>query len=146
MKLKTNITITNRKSRFEYSFIRTEISGIQLTGSEVKSIRAGKASLTDSFCFFNGNELFIKNMNIQSDGSQYSHSPTRDRKLLLTKKELTKLKDELTDSLTIIPYRLFFSDNGMVKVEIALARGKKLYDKRDAIKKRDSEREIKIFL
>lgn len=146
MKLKTNTNIVNRKARFEYSFIRTEISGIQLTGSEVKSIRAGKVTMTDSFCIFNGNELFVKNLNIHSDGSSYSHSPMRDRKLLLRKKELIKLKNELTDNLTIIPYRLFFNDGDKVKVEIALSKGKKLYDKRETIKKRDSEREIKNFV
>jgi SsrA-binding protein len=143
--MKNNVNIVNRKSRFEYSFIRTEISGIQLTGGEVKSIRDGKVSMVDSFCFFNGIELYMKNVNIHSDGTSYSHVPMRDRKLLLTKKELTKLKNELTQGLSIIPYRIFLNEKGLIKVEIALAKGKKLYDKRETIKKRESEREIKIF-
>lgn len=144
--MKHNTNIVNKKSKFEFTFIRTEISGIQLFGSEVKAIRLGKVSLVDSFCFFNENELFVKNININNDGSVFSHSPVRDRKLLLKKRELTKLKNDLIDGLTIVPYRLFVNDRGMVKVEIALAKGKKLYDKRETIKKRDVEREIKKFL
>lgn len=144
--MKHNTNIVNKKSKFEFTFIRTEISGIQLSGSEVKAIRLGKVSLVDSFCFFNENELFVKNININNDGSAFSHSPVRDRKLLLKKRELTKLKNDLIDGLTIVPYRLFVNDRGMVKVEIALAKGKKLYDKRETIKKRDIEREIKKFL
>jgi SsrA-binding protein len=144
--MKHNTNIVNKKAKFEFSFIRTEISGIQLSGSEVKSIRLGKVSLVDSFCFFNENELFVKNINVNNDGSAFTHIPVRDRKLLLKKRELTKLKNDLIDGLTIIPYRLFVNDRGMIKVEIALAKGKKLYDKRETIKKRDIEREIKKFL
>ena len=144
--MKHNTNIVNKKAKFEFSFIRTEISGIQLSGSEVKSIRLGKVSLVDSFCFFNENELFVKNINVNNDGSAFTHIPVRDRKLLLKKRELTKLKNDLIDGLTIIPYRLFVNDRGMIKVEIALAKGKKLYDKRETIKKRVIEREIKKFL
>jgi SsrA-binding protein len=144
--MKHNTNIVNKKAKFEFSFIRTEISGIQLSGSEVKSIRLGKVSLVDSFCFFNENELFVKNINVNNDGSAFTHIPVRDRKLLLKKRELNKLKNDLIDGLTIIPYRLFVNDRGMIKVEIALAKGKKLYDKRETIKKRDIEREIKKFL
>jgi SsrA-binding protein len=106
----------------------------------------GKVSLVDSFCFFNENELFVKNININNDGSTFSHTPVRDRKLLLKKRELSKLKNDLIDGLTIVPYRLFVNDRGRIKVEIALAKGKKLYDKRETIKKRDIEREIKKFI
>lgn len=144
--MKHNTNIINKKSKFEFTFIRTEISGIQLSGSEVKSIRLGKVSLVDSFCFFNENELFVKNININNDGSTFSHTPVRDRKLLLKKRELSKLKNDLIDGLTIVPYRLFVNDRGRIKVEIALAKGKKLYDKRETIKKRDIEREIKKFI
>jgi len=143
--MKHNTNIINKKSKFEFTFIRTEISGIQLSGSEVKAIRLGKVSLVDSFCFFNENELFVKNININNDGSTFSHTPVRDRKLLLKKRELSKLKNDLIDGLTIVPYRLFVNDRGRIKVEIALAKGKKLYDKRETIKKRDIEREIKKF-
>lgn len=144
--MKDKINIVNKKSKFEYTFIRTEISGIQLTGSEVKSIRNGKVTITDSFCFFNGNELFVKSVNIHSDGSSYSHHPLRDRKLLLKKRELTKLKGDLIDGLSIVPYRIFLNERNLIKVEVALVRGKKIYDKRQSIKKRESEREIKNFL
>lgn len=144
--MKHNTNIINKKSKFEFTFIRTEISGIQLSGSEVKSIRLGKVSLVDSFCFFNENELFVKNININNDGSTFSHTPVRDRKLLLKKRELSKLKNDLIDGLTIVPYRLFVNDRGRIKVEIALAKGKKLYDKRETIKKRDIEREMKKFI
>jgi SsrA-binding protein len=144
--MKSKIEIVNRKSRFEYSFIRTEISGIKLTGSEVKSIRNGNASMTDSFCFFNGTELFVKGININSDGSPYSHEPNRDRKLLLKKRELLKLKNDLIKGYSIIPYRIFLSERGFIKVEVALVKGKKEFDKRETIKKREIEREIKNFI
>lgn len=143
--MKNKIEIVNRKSRFEYHFIRTEISGIKLVGSEVKSIRDGKVSMTDSFCFFNGSELFVKNININSDGSPYSHQPMQDRKLLLKKRELLKLKNDLIKGYSIIPYRIFLSERGFIKLEIALVKGKKEFDKRETIKKRESEREIKNF-
>jgi SsrA-binding protein len=144
--MKNNINIVNRKSKFEYTFIRTEISGIQLTGSEVKSIRDGKVTMTDSFCFFNKHELYLKNVNIYSDGSAYSHEPMRERKLLLKNKELSKLKRELVKGLVVIPYRLFTNERGLIKIEIALSKGKKIFDKRETIKKRDSDREIKILV
>jgi SsrA-binding protein len=144
--MKEKINIVNKKTRFEYHFIRTLVSGVQLMGSEVKSIRNGKITLSDSFCFFNGDELFVKSVNIHSDGSSYSHQPLRDRKLLLKKKELMKLKGELIDGLSIVPYRIFLNERNLIKIEIALVRGKKLYDKRETIKKRETEREIKNFL
>lgn len=115
-----------------------------LTGTEIKSIREGKAALVDSYCYFRNNELFIKNMNISeySEGTHYNHEPNRERKLLLNKLELNKLQKKMKDQgLTIIPVRLFISENGYAKLEIALAKGKKEFDKRESIKKRDIERE-----
>lgn len=132
----------NKKAKFEYEFIRTEIAGIQLTGSEVKSIKAGKVSMTEGFCVFINDELYVKNINISGNGTAYSHEPTRDRKLLLKKKELVKLQKDLIKGFTIVPYKIFKNDRGIFKIEIALARGKKLYDKRAAIKERDFNKEI----
>ena len=141
--MKDHINIINRKVKFEYEFIDTYTAGIQLVGSELKPIKNSKVSLVDSFCFFDKGELFVKNINISNDKTAYTHDPVRNRKLLLKKKELKKLSNDLTDNLTIVPYRLFINERGLVKVEIILGRGKKLYDKRETIKKRDIEREIK---
>lgn len=144
--MKKNINIINRKSKFEYTYIRTEIAGIQLMGSEIKSIRNGSVSFIDSYCYFNGEELFMKNVDIAGNGTQYSHQPLRERKLLLKKQELKKLKKEIIESLTIIPIRIFINQEGFVKVEIALSKGKKNYDKRETIKLRDLERErVTVF-
>ena len=140
---KQNISIVNRKVKFEYVFLDTYIAGIQLVGTEMKPIRNGKVSLVDSYCFFNENELFLKNAIINSDDTAYSHVPNRDRKLLLKRTELKKLKRDLTDGLTIIPYKLFINKHGFVKIEIVLGKGKKLHDKRETIKKRDIERDLK---
>lgn len=140
-----HITIVNRKVKFEYEFLDSYVAGIQLVGTEMKPIRKGKVSLVDSFCFFNNNELFLKNAIIDNDGTAFSHQPNRDRKLLLTKKEIKKLQRDLTDGLTIIPYKLFTNGRGLVKVEIILGKGKKLHDKRETIKKRDVERSLKNF-
>jgi SsrA-binding protein len=141
--MKKSVSIVNKKAKFEYEFLQTEICGIQLVGSEVKSIRGGKASITEGYCYFNDGELFVKGMNISDYGYGSSHDTTRDRKLLLKRKELNNLENQLTNGLTIIPYRLFLNDKGLIKMEIALARGKKLYDKRDSIKSRDIERDMK---
>ena len=135
------IHIVNRKAKFEYFFERTENAGMVLFGSEVKAIRNGKCSLVDAFCSFEGNELFIRGMNIPNDGIAYSHEPTRSRKLLLNRKELNKLEKDLVKGLTIIPYRIYENDYGLLKIEISLAKGKKLYDKRNTIKERDLDRE-----
>jgi len=144
---KNNINIKNRKANFEYSFLDKYVAGIQLTGTEIKSIRDGKANIAEAFCVINNNELFIRNMNIseyKQGGTHYNHIPTRDRKLLLNKHELHKLSGKLKDKgLTIVPLHLFINEKGFAKLEIALAKGKKLYDKRQDIKKRDTEREIK---
>jgi SsrA-binding protein len=141
--MKKSVSIVNKKVKFEYEFLQTETCGIQLVGSEVKSIRQGKASISEGYCYFNNGELFVKGMNISDYGYGSSHDTTRDRKLLLKRKELNNLENQLTNGLTIIPYRLFLNDKGLIKMEIALARGKKLYDKRNSIKSRDIDRDMK---
>lgn len=144
--IRKEINIVNKKAKFEYEFIRTEIAGIVLMGSEVKSIRDGKISLVESYCSFNNGELYLKNANINEFLSDYTHKSSQDRKLLLKKVELNRLKKELIKGLTIVPYRVFVNEKGLIKVEIVLARGKNHQDKRDTIKKRDIEREIKSVL
>ena len=141
--MKKSVSIINKKAKFEYEFLQTETCGIQLVGSEVKSIRGGKASISEGYCYFNNGELFVKGMNISDYGYGSSHDTTRDRKLLLKRKELNNLENQLTNGLTIIPYRLFLNDKGLIKMEIVLAKGKKLYDKRETIKKRDVDRDMK---
>ena len=139
------INIKNKKASFEYSFIDTYIAGIRLTGTEIKSIREGKANITEGFCVFIKDELYIRNMNINeyTQGTHYNHLPKRDRKLLLNRSELKKLSEKLIDKgLTVIPLRMFIAESGYAKLEIALAKGKKIFDKRDDIKKRDTEREL----
>jgi SsrA-binding protein len=135
--------IINRKVKFEYEVIETFTAGMKLFGSEIKSIRAGKVSMVDTFCFFKENELFVKGMNISNDGVVFAPNATRDRKLLLNKKELKSLNNDLVDGLSIVPYRIFLNENGFAKLEIILGKGKKLYDKRQSIKKKDIERDLK---
>jgi SsrA-binding protein len=138
------INIKNKKASFEYAFIDKFIAGIQLTGTEIKSIREGKSNINEGFCVFMKNELYIRNMHVAPyfNGTYNNVEEKRDRKLLLNKRELDKLSGKLRDQgLTIIPLRLFINEKGLAKLEIALAKGKKLYDKRDDIKKRDIERE-----
>ena len=142
--LKNHINILNKRASFEYAFLEKYTAGIQLSGTEIKSIRAGKANITDGYCFFKNNELWIKNMHISEyeQGTYNNHEPNRDRKLLLNKIEINKLQKKLKDQgLTIVPLKLFISDSGYAKLEIALAKGKKLFDKREDIKKRDLQRE-----
>lgn len=141
--MKQSVNIINKKVKFEYEFLQTVTCGIQLLGSEVKSIRQGKVSISESYCYINNGEIFIKGMNISDYGYGSFHETTRDRKLLLKKKEIRDLDSKLINGLTIIPYRLFINEKGLIKVEIVLAKGKKLYDKRESIKKRDIERDIK---
>ena len=141
--MKNKVNIVNRRVKFEYEFIRTEIGGIVLMGSEVKSIRDGKISLSESFCTFINGELFLKNANISEMSSDYTHKSNQDRKILLKKRELIRLQKELIKGLTIVPYRVFLNEKGLIKIEVVLAKGKKLYDKRETIKARDIEREIK---
>lgn len=138
--------ISNRSAYFEYQITDKYVAGIVLQGTEVKALREGRASLKEAFCYLTpAGELYVKNMHIgeYSHGSYANHEPLRERKLLLQKKELRKLQSQLLgQGLTIIPLRIFFSDKGLAKMEIALAKGKKLYDKRDSIKKRETDREI----
>jgi len=141
-----NINIKNKKARFEYELLDKYTAGIVLGGTEIKSIRLGKASISESFCEFNeAKELFIINMNIDeySHGSHYNHKPKAQRKLLLNKKELKKLHKEVsTSGLTIVPLNLFLTDKGLAKLTISLAKGKKLYDKRELMKDRDNKRDL----
>lgn len=139
------IDIRNRKASFEYAFIDKYLAGLQLTGTEIKSIREGKANINEGFCVFNRDELFIRNMHIAHyfDGTYNNVEEKRDRKLLLNRTELNKLQNKLKDQgLTIIPLRLFINDKGYAKLEIALAKGKKLFDKREDIKKKDIDMEM----
>lgn len=142
---KHNIVIRNKKASHDYIFIDTYITGIQLTGTEIKSIRAGKASLVDSYCRFRNGELYVTGMNISEYfwGNINNHETRRERKLLLHKKELLKLERKLKESgLTIIMTKLFINDRGLAKTEIALAKGKKEYDRRETLKRKDAQREI----
>jgi SsrA-binding protein len=137
--------IVNRKAKFNYEFIESYKAGMVLTGTEIKSIKEGKVNLGDSFCYFRQGELWIKNLHISEykNGSYANHEPMRLRKLLLTKKEIGKLEGTIKEKgLTIIPYKIFFNERGLAKIEIALARGKKSFDKRESIKERDSQKEI----
>ena len=139
------INIKNRKASFEYQFIDTYQAGIQLTGTEIKSIRAGKVSLADAFCVFINTELWVKNMHIDEykEGSYNNHDPKRLRKLLLNKKELSKLETKLKEkSLTVLATKMYVNDRGFAKVEIVLARGKKMHDKRQDLKLKDAKREM----
>lgn len=144
--MQKNINIKNKKARFEYELLDTYTAGIVLSGTEIKSIRLGKASIAESFCEFNDSgELFVVNMQVDeySHGSHYNHRPKAERKLLLNKQELKKLRKEVKNTgLTIIPLNLFINDHGLAKLKIALARGKKLYDKRETLKERDTKRSL----
>ena len=144
-KAKSSIQIKNRRASFDYEFLETYTAGIQLVGTEIKSIRAGKCSLQDSYCFFVGNELFVRGINIATYhwGSWNQHEPVRDRKLLLNRKELRHLQQaDKQKGLTIVAVKLFIADNGYAKLLIALAKGKKEYDKRQSIKEKDVRREM----
>lgn len=144
--MQKNLNIKNKKARFEFEILDKYTAGIVLTGSEIKSIRESKASIAESFCEFNEQgELFVINMNIEEYkySTHYKHLPKASRKLLLNKRELKKLRKELKNTgLTIIPLRVFINENGYAKLNIALAKGKKLYDKRNSIKDRDNKRDL----
>ncbi|MEN8123991.1 MAG: SsrA-binding protein SmpB [Bacteroidota bacterium] len=144
--MQKKINIQNKKARFEYEIIDTYIAGIILTGTEIKSVRESKARITESFCEFNDEgELFVINMFIEeyNRGSYYNHKPKSERKLLLTKREIKKLRKDVQNvGLTIIPLKLFITDKGWAKLQIALCRGKKLHDKRETIKDRDSKKDL----
>ncbi len=144
--MQKTVNIQNKKARFQYEILDKYTAGIVLTGTEIKSIRNSKASIAESFCEFNDRgELFVVNMTVEeySHGTYYNHKPKAVRKLLLNKRELKKLEKEVQNTgLTIIPLRLFINDKGYAKLDIALARGKKLYDKRETIKDRDNKRNL----
>jgi SsrA-binding protein len=140
-----DINIKNKKAWHDYEILDKFVAGIQLTGTEIKSIRAGKASLVDAYCFFNQGELYVKGMHISEYdfGNINNHFPKRDRKLLLSHRELKKLEKNIKEKgLTIVALKIFIAESSYAKLEIALARGKKEYDKREDLKKKDSRREM----
>lgn len=144
--MQKNINIKNKRAKFDYEILDTFIAGIVLSGTEIKSLRLGKASISESFCEFNEKgELFVINMQIDeySHGTHYNHKPKAERKLLLNRGELRKLNKEVKNSgLTIVPLNMFITDRGLAKINIALAKGKKLYDKRETIKDRDNKKSL----
>ncbi len=142
--MEKEINIKNRKASYEYALLDTYIAGIQLKGTEIKSIREGKAAIGDAFCYFEKGELFVKGLHITEYGkaSFYNHTPLRDRKLLLQKKELRKIANAFTDGMAIVPLKLFINEGGWAKLQISLAKGKKQYDKRETIKKRELQRNL----
>lgn len=144
--MQKNVNIKNKRARFDYEILDPYTAGIVLKGTEIKSIRLGKASLSQSFCEFNDRgDLFVINMQIDeySHGGYYNHKPKAARKLLLNKRELKKLRKEIaTSGLTIVPLKLFINNRGLAKMNIALARGKKLYDKRETLKDRANKRQL----
>ena len=149
MRLKSDVNIKNRRASFDYEILDRYVAGIQLYGTEIKSIRESKASLVDTYCQFVGRELWVKQMHIAEYrfGSYTNHEAKRDRKLLLQKKELRKLEKQVKDTgKTIIPLRLFINEKGLAKVEIALCQGKHTYDKRQALRAADDKREMQRAL
>ena len=145
LKFPKEVTIKNKRASFDYEFVERFTAGIVLVGTEIKSIRLGKASLVDTYCFFINGELWVKNMNISEYfyGTYNNHVASRDRKLLLNKKELRKLERKTKETgLTIIPIKMFLNEHGKAKVDIALAKGKKEFDKRQTLKEKDDKREI----
>lgn len=144
-KISNNIQIKNKRATFDYELLETFTAGIVLTGTEIKSIRLGKASLVDTFCLVENGEVWVKNMYIAEYfyGTYNNHVARRDRKLLLSKKEIRKIENAAhNNGFTIVPTRMFINDRGLAKVVVAIAKGKKEYDKRDAIKERDDRREM----
>ena len=144
-KKKGTVEIVNRRAQYEYHFLDTLEAGIALLGTEVKSLRTGNASIGDAFCFFENGELYIKNMYIKeyAFATYFNHETRRTRKLLLRKTELRKLERRVREKgLTIVPYRLYFSERGFAKLEIALAQGKKSFDKRESIREKDQRRDM----
>lgn len=141
--MKNQINIKNKKARFEYNLIDKFVAGIQLTGTEIKSIRESKASIVEAYCVFESGEVFIRNMYITAyeNGSFYNHKPRGDRKLLLNKKEIEKIEKFLKDKgNALVPLRMFLSEKGWAKLEISTAQGKKLHDKREDLKEKDDKR------
>lgn len=141
--------IRNRQAYYDYFIDDKYDAGIVLTGTEVKSLRAGRASFNDSYCYFHHGEMWIKSLHIAeySHGTSSNHDPVRERKLLLNKKELRKIESKIKEKgSTVVPLRIFFSEKGIAKIELGLGKGKKLYDKRETIKQKDNEREMKKFI
>ena len=141
--------LKNRSAYFEYAIEDKYIAGMVLTGTEIKSIRGSRVSFNDSFCYFSKGELFVKSLHISeySHGTYANHDPLRERKLLLTKRELRKLENKIKErGYSIIPLRIFITDKSLAKIEIGLGKGKKLHDKRESIKQRETDREIRRFL
>lgn len=139
------VQIKNKKAEYQYFLFDSYSAGLVLTGTEIKSIREGKANLTDAYCMFKGDELYIINLHISeySLGTIYNHEPKRDRKLLLNRRELKKLLTKIKEKgYTIIPIILYINEKGLAKIDIALARGKKMFDKRESIKQKDTRREM----
>lgn len=144
-RIKKHVNIVNRKASFEYQFLEKYTAGIMLMGTEIKSIREGKVNMQDGYCVFTRGELWLHNVHISTytEGTHYNHEPMRTRKLLLNKNELRKLERGAEEQgVTIIPTRVYINDRGFAKVEVALARGKKLYDKREDIKAKDVKRDM----
>jgi SsrA-binding protein len=144
----SDIIIRNKKASHDYEFLEKYIAGIKLTGTEIKSLRAGKANLTDSFCLFRDGELYIKGMHIAEYwwGNLNNHDPLRERKLLLKARELRKIERKVKEAgLTIIVIKVFINERGLAKAEIAVSRGKKEYDKRETLRRKDTERELDRF-
>ena len=140
-----NISIKNKKASHDYEFLEKFIAGIKLSGTEIKSIRLGKVTIADSYCYFSNGELYIKGMHIAEYwwGNLNNHDPLRDRKLLLTARELRKIERKIKETgLTIIVIKIFINDRGLAKAEIAISRGKKEYDKRETLKRKDATREM----
>jgi SsrA-binding protein len=143
--VKNDVLIKNKRASFEFSLMDKYEAGIQLYGTEIKAIRLGKASIVEAYCFVTNNEVWIKNMNISeyAEGGRNNHLPKRERKLLLHKNEINKIVSKLKNKgFTLIPSLLYINDKGYAKVEINVAKGKKLFDKRDAIKQKDTQREM----
>ena len=143
--LGSGIYIKNKKASFEFEFIETYTAGIVLTGTEIKSIRLSKASIAEAYGLISKNEILLRNMYIQpyENGTHYNHQARRDRKLLLNRSEINKIDRKIkSKGLTLVPINLFINKKGLAKVEIALAKGKKIYDKREDLKKKDAKREI----
>lgn len=144
-RIQKHVNIVNRRASYEYQFLDKYTAGIMLRGTEIKAIREGNVNMTDAFCTFHNEGLWLHNMHIAkfTEGTYNNHEPVRERKLLLNKRELKQLsKNSQEQGLTIIPIRVFISERGFAKVEIALAKGKKLYDKREDIKAKDQKREL----
>ena len=141
--------IRNRQAYYDYFIEDKYDAGMVLTGTEVKSLRAGRASFNDSYCYFHRGEMWVKSLHIAeySHGTSSNHDPLRERKLLLNKKELRKIESKIKEKgITVVPLRIFFSDKGIAKMELGMGKGKKMFDKRDTIKQRDNEREMKKFI